>query len=195
VPKRITAGQAAAHVIGATMKKLLISLCALGLSACAHGPTVEEPTSHFVLSSTGASYSVTIRPSGLTGTDYQVSRYSDAFRGSIKEKILDAEVENGKVNGNLGSAPFSCSIETEGDATHVRGIYAGHLTDFRASPQMIAGQAGQCSYQLQRSGTEYAGYSSCSGTEQRATHVTVPDEFTNHPDIFLATELMMMLAR
>lgn len=179
------------------MKPLITALSALALiAACAHSEPA-GPVEHFTLTSTGDSYSVTITPNLLSGPDYQVSRYSDAFRGDIKNKILDAEIENGKVNGNLGSAPFTVSIENEGDNTRVRGLYAGMLTDFTVGPTQIHGQAGQCSYQLARGpgAPDYSGYSSCSGTEQRSTRINLPDEFTHHPDIFLSTELMMMLAR
>ena len=78
--------------------------------------------------------------------------------------------------------------------THIRGLYGGVLSDLAIGPKGIQGNAGRCSYSLDRKADEYTGFSACGGLQHPAD-VHLPKGLASKPGAEQAALIAVLLGR
>lgn len=187
------------------LPRIAIPLAALAAVGCASAPANQPPPPWAFASPTPASGNelrmrsqdkytqVTVDGPDVYGSTYSLKRSGAYIRGTgAGNTAIDVRLQGGHAAGSVRNQPLTVDVQPEGGGvTHVTGLFAGAISDFRISPAIFQGKLGTCSYDFSWTGVRYEGKVSC-GTIQQGS-LELPVAMAGWTDLESATLLAIVL--
>lgn len=170
---------------------------ALGLLASAPVLAANSPDQYLDLRTQDRAVSLRVTEDHLSGPQLQLSFDDDAVRGQAFGRPVNLQVEDDTIRGSYGQGPVDLKVTEEGDMLEAGGTFGGQLSNFRVSPDQIAGTVGRCSYELvtkSKSRDLYTGWRTCGGKLDNAVTLSIPPALADE-DEQLVTALSIVLAQ
>ncbi|WP_141324680.1 hypothetical protein [Myxococcus sp. AB025B] len=170
---------------------------ALGLLASAPVLAANSPDQYLDLRTRERAVSLRVTEDNLSGPQLQLYFGDDAVRGRAFGRPVNLQVEDDTVKGIYGQGPVDLKVTEDGDMLEAVGTFGGQLSNFRVSPDQIAGNIGRCSYELvtkSKSKDLYTGWRTCGGRLDNAVTLSIPPALAED-DAGLVTALSIVLAQ
>src|SRR5499427_2070372 len=155
---------------------------------------LSAPSDDFLLQQPGASLTAKVDAKGISGPAVQLGRSSGQLRGRIGRQAADLEFTADRVTGLVGRAPVNLRVTRTDDGIHLRGLYAGRLSNLRIGPSGLSGSLGRCGFTLSAEGNRYEGERSCGGLPVPVV-VQIPARLAQRPMGEFAASIVALLGQ
>jgi hypothetical protein len=188
------------------LSRLAVPLAALAVVGCASAPANLPPAppwafaaatptsgSELRMRSQDKYIQVTIDGPDIYGSTFSLKHAGAYIRGTgVGQSVIDVKLSGTHAAGSVSNQPLTVDLQPEGNGvTHVTGLFAGAISDFRISPTIFQGKLGICSYEFAWSGVRYEGKVSCGSIQQGS--LELPVAMASWTDLEVATLLAILL--
>lgn len=152
---------------------------------------------YFVLRTYGDSQQARLEGDRLHGSEIDMVRLRDGFRGQAYSRLIDLRLEADVIVGMVGPDRTELFVDEIPEGLRLKGVYAGALGDIELRTDSIRGSVGRCQYDLRRvsrRGFWYEGRAMCPGGLVPA-QLGLPDELPGRPLLERAVSVAVFLGR
>lgn len=152
---------------------------------------------YFTLRTYGNSHSARLEGPRLHGSEVDIVKLADGFRGQAYSRIVDLRVEGNKIAGMVGSGRTELYVDEIPEGLRLKGLYAGGMGELELRSDAIRGRLGRCEFDLLRTATRgiwYEGRALC-GRALVPARLALPDELPRRPLLDRAVWAAVFLGR
>jgi hypothetical protein len=176
----------------------LALLFATGCSGAKKDPNAPEPVvEHFTLRSPGGFDELAIEGERVFGPNIEVTRYDDAYRGTVRQLFVDLRIRENLIEGTVANGRTELHIEKFEDGFSVQGLFGGRMGNITLRADRFEGKMGGRVFVLVKSEDPLVYRSAPGGGElgRGKTEFTFPASFNARPVEQQAALLALFLGR
>ncbi len=151
---------------------------------------------YFTMRASGTAEQAKLTAEGLSGSETEVAKKADGYRGRAPIGIVDLRIEDNHIVGSAGRGPTDLYVEEANNSLKIRGSYGGKLGEIELTPEKLVGVVGTCQYDLARpkGAVWYTGRRSCD-VAMSGAELALPTAFEARPVAERALLLAVFLGR
>ncbi|MCY1017630.1 hypothetical protein [Pyxidicoccus sp. MSG2] len=156
-----------------------------------------KPSQDLQVRSPQGTFSARVTQQAINGPGLQLEVTPESIHGQSSGRPVDLTLADGRIHGTVGQAPVDLQLRERTETLELKGTFAGQASELRLSHEELAGNVGDCGYELtiERNRRWYEGRRTCGSGLQSPVTVVIPPELKKETSEQLMSALAIFLSQ